>query len=221
MRVFQLPRRRQLKQTAQTSLPTASYYSVWDSVARFAKEIRASEFMSDMIRRRDAYGSEGAMGIYKANMEGGDRNAEPYLRSTYGTLAQAQAEFSPDGHWVAYSSNESGREEIYVQPFPGPGGKWIVSSDGGSVPRWSRSGREIFYRNADKMMSVEVQTQPTFQAGTPHVLFQGSYSITPYDVAPDSQHFLLVKDKEGQPEAREVRVVLNWVEELKRRVPAK
>ena len=166
-------------------------------------------------------GNEGAMGIYKANMEGGDRNAEPYLRSTYGTLAQAQAEFSPDGHWVAYSSNESGREEIYVQPFPGPGGKWIVSSDGGSVPRWSRSGREIFYRNADKMMSVEVQTQPTFQAGTPHVLFQGSYSITPYDVAPDSQHFLLVKDKEGQPEAREVKVVLNWVQELKRRVPAK
>lgn len=77
------------------------------------------------------------------------------------------AQFSPDGRVVAYQSNESGREEIYVQSSDGPGGKWTISSGGGSLPRWSRSGRELFYRNGDKMMAVDIQLSPAFRPGKP------------------------------------------------------
>jgi len=70
--------------------------------------------------------------------------------------------FSADGHWLAYRSNESGRDEIYVKPFPGPGGKWQVSTDGGSEAVWNPNGKEIFYRNGNKMMAVAVTTEPAF-----------------------------------------------------------
>ncbi len=89
------------------------------------------------------------------------------------TFSQSNAQFSPDGHWVAYTSNESGRLEVYVQPFPGPGGKWMISTEGGTYPLWARNGREIFFRSDDKMMSASVETQPSFKAGTPRMLFQG------------------------------------------------
>jgi eukaryotic-like serine/threonine-protein kinase len=81
--------------------------------------------------------------------------------------------FSPDGHWIAYDSRESGRDEIYVRPYPGPGGKWQVSTDGGTEVVWNRNGRELFYRSGTKMMAVEVNTVPTFSAGKPTQLFDG------------------------------------------------
>jgi serine/threonine-protein kinase len=152
-----------------------------------------------------------------------DRKAQPFLQTPFDETAP---QFSPDGHWLAYMSNESGRYEVYVQPYPGPGGKWQISTDGGTEPVWNRNGREIFYRNGNKMMAVEVSTQPGFTMGRPRMLFEGSYLPPPfpvanYDVSPDGQRFLMVKPSgEGQP-STQINVVLNWFEELKRRVPTR
>jgi Tol biopolymer transport system component len=90
------------------------------------------------------------------------RRSKPFLQTQFDKSAP---EFSPDGRWIAYRSNESGRNEVYVQPFPGPGGKWQISTDGGGADgvRWSANGRELFYRNDDKMMSVDLETRPTFR----------------------------------------------------------
>ena len=128
--------------------------------------------------------------------------------------------FSPDGRWLAYRSNESGREEIYVQPFPSTGAKWQISTEGGEEAAWMRSG-ELFYRNGDKMMAVDITTDPTFAAGTPKLLFEGVYySYGPraaYDVTPDGQKFLMIKT--GEQQVTELNVIQNWFEELKRLVP--
>ena len=134
--------------------------------------------------------------------------------------------FFPDGHWIAYISDESGRPEIYVQPYPGPGGKWQISTEGGNEPAWNRNGRELFYRSGNKMMAVEVTTQPTFSAGKPKALFEGQYvpvspglTGTAYDVSADGQRFLMVKETEASISATQINVVLNWFEDLKRRAP--
>jgi eukaryotic-like serine/threonine-protein kinase len=129
--------------------------------------------------------------------------------------------FSPDGRWMAYVSDESGRNEIYVVPYPGPGGKWQISTAGGREPAWNRNGRELFYRDGDKMMAVEINTQSGFSAGTPKVLFQGPYQTltasTPnYDVSADGQRFLMLEPTE---QTAQINIVLNWFEELKQKVP--
>jgi len=130
--------------------------------------------------------------------------------------------FSPDGRWIAYTSNESGRTEIYVRPYPGPGGKWQISTGGGIEPVWSPKGHELFYRDGQKMMAVDYTAQPTFSAGKPKMLFQGPYTPTPrstsdYDVSPDGQRFLMLRAAEQVP--GQINVVLNWFEELKQKVP--
>jgi Tol biopolymer transport system component len=151
-----------------------------------------------------------------------DRKAQPFLRTRFD---ESGPRFSPDGRWLAYMSDESGRYEIYVQPYPGPGGKWQISTGGGTEPVWNRNGRELFYRIGDKMMAVEITTQPGFAAGTPRVLFEGRYEPAPfpvanYDVSPDGQRFLMLKPVEQTGAApTQINVVLNWFEELKRRVP--
>lgn len=133
--------------------------------------------------------------------------------------------FSPDGRWLAYVSDESGRPEIYVQPYPGPGGKWQISTDGGMEPAWNPNGRELFYRIGNRMMAVPVTTQPAFSAGRPSMLFEGEYLASPfpqtgvtYDVTPDGQRFLMVKDAQTTS-AAQINVVVNWFEELRRLVP--
>jgi Tol biopolymer transport system component len=138
-----------------------------------------------------------------------------------------QPQISPDGRWMAYSSNGLPRE-IYVQSLPVPGAKIQISTDGGDSPRWARSGRELFYRNGDKMMAVEIETKPAFRAGRPTVLFEGRYDTSPiglqpgisYDVSPDGKRFLMIKPAGEQPAATQLQVVQDWFEELKRRVPA-
>jgi eukaryotic-like serine/threonine-protein kinase len=137
---------------------------------------------------------------------------------------EGAARFSPDGRWIAYVSDESGRPEIYVQPYPGPGGKSQISAEGGIEPAWNPNGRELFYRSGDKMMAVPVTTQPTFTAGRPTMLFEGTYLAstfpltgTTYDVTRDGQRFLMVKDQATT--AAQINVVVNWFEELKRLVP--
>ena len=150
-----------------------------------------------------------------------DRKAQPFLQTPF---TEGGATFSPDGRWLAYVSNESGRPEIYVQPYPGPGGKWQISVDGGTEPVWGRNGRELFYRSGNKMMAVETMTKPSFSAGKPRMLFEGRYlaNVFPamnaaYDVAADGQRFLMVKRGEEVPS--QINVVLNWFGELKRLVP--
>ena len=137
--------------------------------------------------------------------------------------------FSPDGRWLAYASDESGRTESYVRSFPSLEGKWRVSTEGGSGPLWNSNGRELFYRSEGKMMAVDVTTQPTFSPGRPRVLFDDPYSPDPgggnrpnYDVSRDGQRFLMLKPVPQQTTAlTQINVVLNWFEELKRRVPTK
>ena len=140
-----------------------------------------------------------------------------------GQAYESAPSFSPDGKWMVYVSNESGHNEVYVRPYPGPGGKWQISTEGGTEPVWNPKGRELFYRQGPKMMAVDYQAQPTFTAAKPHMLFQGSYTPSPrsapdYDVSPDGQRFLMLKA--GEQSADEISVVLNWTEELKQKITA-
>jgi Tol biopolymer transport system component len=135
-------------------------------------------------------------------------------------------QFSPDGRWVAYQSTETGSYEIYVTPYPGPGQKWRVSREGGAAPRWARSGRELFYRNGDKMMAAAIQTSPDFRASTPKVLFDKLPTFPSlsgpggYDVTLDGKRFLIVK-RSARVQQRGLHVVMHWYEELRARVPVK
>ena len=131
--------------------------------------------------------------------------------------------FSPDGRWLAYVSNESGRNEVYVESYPRGKGRWIISAGGGLEPVWSADGRELFYRNANKMMAVPLRSQPAFSAGPPSVLFEralksGIYNTTSYDVAANGQEFLMI-ERRLDLAPTQLNVVLNWSQELQRKVP--
>jgi Tol biopolymer transport system component/tRNA A-37 threonylcarbamoyl transferase component Bud32 len=152
----------------------------------------------------------------------GDRKERPFLETQYN---ETSPRFSPDGHWLAYASDESGRWEVYVQPFPGPGGKWQVSTDGGTEPGWNPAGSELFYRAGARMMAVPVHFQPSFSAAKPVVLFEGPWLPTPrtspnYDVSRDGQRFLMLKSADEDQGAQQIVVVQNWLEELKQRMAA-
>jgi serine/threonine-protein kinase len=125
---------------------------------------------------------------------------------------ERQGALSPDGQWLAYASNESGRSEIYVEPLPGPGGLRQISTDGGDQPRWVRTGREIVYRNGTKMMSVTIQIQPLFQASKPVELFDRKFdpgaAVAGYDVTPDGQTFVMTRSEQANP--TEIRIVIGW-----------
>ena len=103
----------------------------------------------------------------------GERKPQPFLATQF---FEFQPTFSPDGRWIAFVSNRSGQFEVYVTPYPGPGGMMQISTDGGEEPLWAPDGQELFYRiqNQDKMMAVSIQTEPTFKAGTPRLLFEGA-----------------------------------------------
>ena len=151
----------------------------------------------------------------------GERKPRPFLQNRFG---ERGAVFSPDGHWLAYISNESGRREVYVQAYPGAGGKWQISTEGGNGPVWAKNGRELFYRNGNKVMAVAITTKPTFRAGTPTLLFDGQYvqsgpGRADYDITTDGRRFLMVKEDKPREGPRQINVVLNWFEELKRLVP--
>ena len=153
----------------------------------------------------------------------GEAKPQQYLATEF---YESQGRFSPDGHFVAFSSNASGQTEVYVQPFPSPsGGKWTISKGGGSMPRWRRDGKELFYISADsKMMAVEVTTTPTFNAGIPKALFAAPttigqlQSVTRYDVTADGKKFLINSNptEDGGAEATPITVVFNWPALLKK-----
>jgi serine/threonine-protein kinase len=147
-----------------------------------------------------------------------DAQVTPIVDAQFDEYAAA---LSADGRWLAYQSNESGRPEVYVRDMAGAGGRWQISTGGGEEPRWSQDGRELYYRNNDLFMSVAVDTRSAFQAGTPKALFNGvlnprSNSGMSYDVDPRGNRFLMIRLKEDDPSGAQVRIVLNWFEELRR-----
>jgi serine/threonine-protein kinase len=159
----------------------------------------------------------------------GNHEWRPLLNQKY---AEFQPKISPDGKWMAYASNESGQYEIYVRPFPEVNkGRWQVSTSGGRTPLWSPDGRELFYLNGDAVTRVSVEAEPTFKAGKPETLFRGTYVQTstndaqPWDISPDGKRFLMMKEARAAPSTeaatrRQITIVVNWLEELKKRVPA-
>ena len=158
--------------------------------------------------------------IYTLPLDG-DRKPQVFLKTPFN---EYDISFSPDGRWVVYTSDESGQNEVYVQSFPGPGGKWQISAGGGHSPAWAHDGKEVFYRNDAKLMAVSVTTRPTFSPSAPRVLFEGSYLDNPrreanYDVSPDGRRFLMLKGSVSGSGPMQYVVVLNWSEEVKRRVP--
>ena len=150
-----------------------------------------------------------------------DGDREPRRLDIDGRFPQ----FSPDGKWLAYSALERGQYGVYVSPYAEPEVRWSVSGpEGGFHPTWSPDGAEIFYISGGRMMVVPIETEPTFSAGRPTVLFEGSYVVSTiiqdyryYDISPDGQRFLMLK--EAGTEEAQINVVLNWFEELKRLVP--
>jgi len=130
---------------------------------------------------------------------------------------------SPDGHWLSYASNESGRFEIYVEPLEG-GPKYLVSTDGGREAVWSPAGNELFYRVSDRMMAATIRPASTFATERPHMLFAGQYVSTDlpaYDVSRDGKRFLMSQLGAEEISPPTLSVVENWFEELKRKVPAR
>lgn len=129
---------------------------------------------------------------------------------------------SPDARWAAYTSDESGRDEIYVRAFPDAAGRWQVSSGGGVERLWSSDGRSIYYRRADTLFAAAVQTKPTFAVGQRRVVFTGDFKQSPYHVrtnyARDRRTGEFVVFRGSEAHAAALVVVLNWFEELKQRM---
>jgi Tol biopolymer transport system component len=139
--------------------------------------------------------------------------------------AEGYPALSPDSRWLAYSSSESGNQEIFVRPFPETGtAKWQVSTAGGSQPRWSHTGRELFYISGrSDMVSVDVRSGPTFSTGEQHVLFSAApYAtaspIQAYSVSPDDKRFLMMREGEALQQS-EIIIAEHWLQELKTRAP--
>jgi Tol biopolymer transport system component/tRNA A-37 threonylcarbamoyl transferase component Bud32 len=175
-------------------------------------------------------GAQPGMDLLLLPLSGEDRRARPLVQTPFNEL---NAEVSQDGHWLAYQSNKSGRDEIYVRPFPNVENReWMVSIDGGKQPLWARNGRELFYVSKDTMMRVTVTTDPTFAAAIPRKLFANGSALNPpsgggvgrmYEASTDGQRFLMLKESGATEAPRPARMTLvqNWFEELKRVVPTK
>ncbi|MGE5056141.1 MAG: protein kinase domain-containing protein [Acidobacteriota bacterium] len=146
----------------------------------------------------------------------GERKPFPFIKTNY---METSARFSPDGHWVAYASNESGNYEIYVQSFPTPGQAIRISTEGGIDPRWRRDGRELYFVSSDgRLMATEVRTEISFSAGVPKPLFRFSGTTQTnrrsYWPSPDGQRFLVMKMSDDS--AANIQVTVSWTEALRK-----
>ncbi len=143
----------------------------------------------------------------------------PFVTSPFNEDSPA---FSPDGRWIAYTSNESGAVEVYVRPWPSTGEKFQVSIQGGNGPLWSRDGRSIVYVENRRILAVDVQTGSGFKAGRPRLFVEGNFSFTRpgnYDLAADGRRMVLVERSGTALPTIELRAVQGWTRELARRVP--
>ncbi|HEX2721955.1 MAG TPA: protein kinase [Gemmatimonadaceae bacterium] len=193
---------------------------------------RASDLSDDespLLRHRDADYFEGVITpdarhvVFQLDTAGADVMYRPLVqngpdRPVAATRAvEHMARVSPDGRWVAYVSDESGTEQVYVQPFPGPGARIQISVRGGAEPVWSRDGRRLFFRDYDNLQVAAVEPGPPFKVVSVNVLFADTFvgRLQPhanYDVSPDGSHFVFLKETD-QPEAF---VVYNWLTEVRR-----
>lgn len=149
----------------------------------------------------------------------GDRKPFSFIQSP---ADEAVAFFSPDGRWVAYQSNESGKYEVFVTSFPKREGKWQVSSGGGALVGWNRNGKELFYVSGTSLMVVDVTLQPTFDFTTPKKLCEiPSFANGPWDISPDGQRFLFIVSQTQQITTTKINVILEWFEELKEKFSGK
>ncbi len=153
----------------------------------------------------------------------GDRNMEPFQHQSNAAV------FSPDGKWIAFESIEGGQDNVYVRAFPAASGKWQVTTEGGGYPKWTKGGKElIYFDRSERMMAVDVETQPSFHTGTPHRLFevpQGKFEmrtapLVNYDVTKDGEKFVFVQFAGDDVDTGYVSVTLNWFEELRKKVPS-
>jgi serine/threonine-protein kinase len=149
-----------------------------------------------------------------------DRRTTPFLQTPFN---ERQAMFSPDGKWLVYTSDESGHDEVYVRPYPGPGSRIRISTDIGSDPRWSPNGHELFYRRGDVVMRAAITTTPVVTVGVP-AAFATAPTIASgfgldYDVATDGRRLVVLSDKGMARMTTELSVVLNWFSELRAAIP--
>jgi eukaryotic-like serine/threonine-protein kinase len=161
---------------------------------------------------------ESGSDIYTLSLEG-NRTPRALIRTKF---SEGSPKFSPDGKWLAYSSNESGRPEVYAMAFPGPGAKIQVSTDGGTDPVWRRDGKELFYRNGDQMMTVDVSAtgnafaKPTllwehhYLAGVGSSCGMSGPTSANYDVSANGARFLMIEDKTDVLQCKMLHVVTNW-----------
>lgn len=196
---------------------------LWDPKAHAHVDDWTPDGRALLVATSDASGGQGD--VFLLRLDSGNRNPVPLLQTRFN---ERGARISPDGRWIAYYSNESGRDEVYVRSFPSLNGKWQISAGGASEPVWSHDGREVFYRAA-ALVAVSVTGGETFSFGPPRPLFRDRFVLslsgnhTGFDVSRDGKRFLMVKA--GEPESSSARanliVVQNWLAELKRLMPAK
>jgi hypothetical protein len=140
-----------------------------------------------------------------------------------GPFGECFGQLSPDGHWMLYNSDQSGRYEIYVTSYPKPGAIHQVSRNGGREPLWNPKAPEIVYADGNRMYAVNVTLGPEFRAGEPRLLFEGPYPDMPglgYDISPDGQRFLMLESKDFSKASTTLTVITSFFDELRRRVPS-
>ena len=171
-----------------------------------------------MLAFRENMGAATGDDIWLLPLEG-DGVPAPFLQTE---ANEGWAAFSPDGSWIAYVSDESGRNEIYLRRYPGALEKRQISTEGGNYPVWNRDGRELFYRNAGKMMVVSVRTEGELALGKPSMLYERPFTpsfFPTFSVTPDGQRFIDLEVTDTEPVLTELVLVQNWFQELERLVP--
>jgi len=201
-------------------------YDIYQKASTGSEEVLLE---SDETKTANSWSADGRFIVYtsadaKANTKEdlwilplfGDHKPFPFLRTQFN---ESFAQFSADGHWIAYVSDESGSNQVYIAPFPGPGGKWQASRAGGSEPRWRGDGKELFFLAPDnKLMAVEVNAKEfTLEIGNAQLLFEVHPATSPgthYDVTGDGKRFLV--DSSGEGSSAPITLVVNWTADLKR-----
>jgi len=162
----------------------------------------------------------GGSDLYMLALTGTDRSFKPFLETRFD---EWQASLSPDGKWIAYSSNESGTYQVYIQPFPQGGGRWSVSTDEGFGAHWAPDGKTLYYYSPGRLMSVSIQTAPSLIVGKPQVVFSGYQqksvdSGLMYDISPDGQSFIVTQSQDDDENLRRIHLILNWFDEIQSKV---